>query len=168
MTAQGADAVPVELIVLAVAVGVAAVALLVLLARRGAPRRPPAAPRCGACGSRLRAGLAACPSCGRTPAPPLGAVELLDGPQKGQVFDLTSDVTTVGSIAGNTIVVADPEVAKKHIGIRRDPVGYELADLGSMNGVFVNGQRMAKRLLASGDIIRLGTSEMVFRIGKVG
>jgi pSer/pThr/pTyr-binding forkhead associated (FHA) protein len=68
-------------------------------------------------------------------------------------------------------VVPDRGVARKHVGIRRHTASrmrYELADLGSIHGVSVNGQRMAKRVLASGDIIRLGTSEMVFRIEKVG
>jgi pSer/pThr/pTyr-binding forkhead associated (FHA) protein len=59
-------------------------------------------------------------------------------------------------------------VARKHLGIRRDQSGYELADLGSVNGVTVNGQRMARRSLVSGDIIRIGASEMVFRMDKVG
>ena len=89
----------------------------------------------------------------------------------GRLFPLDREITTVGSIDGNNIVVSDPAVAKKHFAIRRvpnDPNGYELCDLGSQNGVLVNGQRLAKRLLSSGDTIRLGAAEMVFRIEKVG
>ena len=81
---------------------------------------------------------------------------------------LTAEVTTLGSVAGNSIVLADAAVSRKHAGIRRDSNGYVLADLGSTNGVFINGQRTAKRLLAAGDIIRIGASEMVFRMEKVG
>jgi len=99
-----------------------------------------------------------------------GAAELefILGPLEGQVMALTAEVTTLGSVAGNTIVLADAAVSRKHAGIRRDSSGWELADLGSTNGVFINGQRMAKRLLAAGDIIRIGASEMVFRMEKVG
>lgn len=89
----------------------------------------------------------------------------------GRRFALDSEITTVGSQGGNSIVVSDPAVAKKHFAIRRDPNDpsmYELCDLGSRSGVFVNGQRLGKRLLSSGDTIRLGAAEMVFRIEKVG
>jgi pSer/pThr/pTyr-binding forkhead associated (FHA) protein len=55
-----------------------------------------------------------------------------------------------------------------HAGFLPSPMQVELADLGSIHGVSVNGQRMAKRVRASRDIIRLVTSEMVFRIEKVG
>jgi hypothetical protein len=95
-------------------------------------------------------------------------LEFILGPLEGHVVSLTAEVTTLGSVAGNTIVLADVAVARKHAAIRRDSMGYELADLGSTNGVVINGQRTAKRLLAAGDIIRIGASEMVFRMEKVG
>ena len=41
--------------------------------------------------------------------------------------------------------------------------GYELADLGSTNGVYVNGERVAKRKLQLGDVIRVGATEMIFK-----
>ena len=40
----------------------------------------------------------------------------------------------------------------------------ELADLGSTNGVYVNGHRMGKKVLVTGDIMRVGNTEMVFRV----
>jgi hypothetical protein len=95
-------------------------------------------------------------------------LEFIAGPLEGQVLALDAEVTTLGTAGSNTIVLADAAVSRKHAGIRRGPDGFELADLGSQSGVFVNGQRAAKRLLAAGDIIRIGASEMVFRIEKVG
>src|SRR5262249_29630249 len=101
---------------------------------------------------------------------PCAAAELafIVGPLEGRSFALDAAVTTLGSAAGNTIVLADAQVARKHAGIRRSADGWELAALGSENGVCINGQRAAKRLLAAGDIIRIGASEMVFRTEKVG
>lgn len=92
-------------------------------------------------------------------------LEFIYGPLDGQILSLASDITTLGSAPGNTIVIPDPAVSRKHIGIRRDPegAGWELADLGSTNGVYVNGHRLAKRFLMPGDIIRIGASEMVFQ-----
>ena len=127
-----------------------------------------ARPRCPSCGELLRAGVPHCLACGWAPPHPTGEVEFIYGPLEGQTFRLESTITTIGSQPGNTIVIPDPAVSRKHIGIRRDVVGYELADLGSTNGVYINGHRMAKRLLAAGDIIRIGASEMVFQLEKVG
>ena len=99
------------------------------------------------------------------------ALEFIYGPLEGQTYAIQQEITTIGSQSGNTIVLSDPAVSRKHMGIRRDAHGYEMADLGSTNGVYVNGHRIAKKLLATGDIIRIGESEMVFQLGptyKVG
>jgi len=170
-------AIPVGPMLLAAAVGVVLAVLLSFLIRPRRPRR--LRETCSACGKPMDASWRSCPFCGHAPPPPAAEVEFVAGPLAGQVFPLVADITTIGSVAGNSIVLPDPEVSKKHLAIRRDAdgspnrvpngvSGYELADLGSVNGVFVNGQRMAKRLLTTGDLIRLGTSEMVFRTVKVG
>ncbi len=101
-----------------------------------------------------------CYFCGWTPS---ARLEFILGPLAGHVVELREAVTTVGSVAGNTVVLADPAVSRKHAGIRRVEGGYELADFGSTNGVYVNGHRMPKKLLAGGDVIRVGNSELVFR-----
>jgi pSer/pThr/pTyr-binding forkhead associated (FHA) protein len=90
-------------------------------------------------------------------------LEFILGPMAGHVLELRDEVTTVGSVAGNTVVLADPAVSRKHAGIRRVEGGYELADFGSTNGIYVNGHRMPRKLLAGGDVIRVGNSELIFR-----
>ena len=79
------------------------------------------------------------------------------------MFPLERDVTTIGSVDGNTVLLKDTGVSRKHVGIRKVGGGFELADLGSTNGVFVNGEKAARRRLVAGDIIRIGTSEAVFK-----
>jgi Inner membrane component of T3SS, cytoplasmic domain len=132
-------------------------------AAAGAQRRP-----CRQCGRVMLPEWTRCFFCGWTPPPPTGQLEFIHGPLTGQVVELVATVTTLGSQQGNTVVLADPAVSRKHVGIRRDASGYELADLGSTNGVYVNGQRLPKRLLAPGDIVRIGQSEMVFRHRESG
>src|SRR5574338_147920 len=66
-------------------------------------------------------------------------------------------------VAGNTVVLADPAVSRKHAGIRKVDGSYELADLGSTNGVYVNGHKVPKKTLEPGDIIRVGNTEAVFK-----
>jgi pSer/pThr/pTyr-binding forkhead associated (FHA) protein len=102
--------------------------------------------------------------CGWELPAPIPHLEFVGGPMAGQSVPLHEEVTTIGSVAGNTIVLADPAVSRKHVGIRRMGASFELADLGSTNGVYVNGYRMPKKLLISGDVLRVGNTEMVFRM----
>lgn len=115
---------------------------------------------CGGCGRAMMPEWARCFFCGWEP---VARLEFITGPLMGQVMQLTHEVTTVGSVAGNTIVLADPAVSRKHMGIRRINGVYEFADLGSTNGVYINGNRMPKKTLVAGDILRVGNTEMVFR-----
>lgn len=94
---------------------------------------------------------------------PVARLEFILGPLANQALQLTEEVTTLGSVAGNTVVLADPAVSRKHAGIRRIDSTYELADLGSTNGVYVNGHKVPKRTLEEGDIIRIGNTEAVFK-----
>jgi pSer/pThr/pTyr-binding forkhead associated (FHA) protein len=105
-----------------------------------------------------------CLFCGWQPVPPVARLEFVIGPLAGQVVALADEITTIGSVPGNSVVLADPAVSRKHIGIRRVGERYELADLGSTNGVYVNGHRTAKKMLDPGDIMRVGNTEMVFRV----
>ena len=116
---------------------------------------------CGGCRRVMLPVWTKCLFCGWAP---VARLDFILGPLAGHSVDLSSDVTTVGSVAGNTIVLADPAVSRKHAGIRRGNDGlYELADFGSTNGVYVNGHRMPKKTLEEGDVIRVGNSELIFR-----
>ena len=94
---------------------------------------------------------------------PVARLEFIMGPLASQMLNLTEEVTTLGSVASNTVVLADPAVSRKHAGIRRVDGGYELADLGSTNGIYVNGRKTPKKMLDQGDIIRIGNTEAVFK-----
>ncbi len=174
--AEGADATSgtsAWLLIVAGAVVLVAIlaVLLALRARRPRrhPARPPAQPAfCQSCGSPFPPAAASCPMCGALRPPPPGRLEFIYGPLEGREIEIMDEITTLGSAPGNTVVLPDPGVSRKHLGSRRDQAGYELADLGSTNGVYVNGQRLAKRMLVAGDIIRIGSSEMVFHQEKVG
>ena len=94
---------------------------------------------------------------------PSARLEFILGPMAGQTIRLTEEMTTLGSVAGNTIVLADPAVSRKHVAIRRQNSDYEVADLGSTNGIYVNGHKVPKKALEPGDIVRVGNTELVFR-----
>lgn len=79
------------------------------------------------------------------------------GPNPGTVFDLTKEVTLVGRDVTNDITVGDSEVSRQHARLTRTPGGYVVEDLGSTNGSYVNGERLAApRVLSAGDLLGMG------------
>jgi len=118
---------------------------------------------CPSCKRMVLADWARCKFC-QAPLRELRAeLEFVSGPLVGTQMSLDRDVTSIGSADTNTIPLTDTGVSRKHCGIRRVDGGYELADLGSTNGVYVNGNKVARHKLEIGDVIRVGTTEMVFR-----
>jgi Inner membrane component of T3SS, cytoplasmic domain len=147
--------------IVSLVVGVVLIVLIVvILVMRTGTAQPAPRRTCGGCQRAIMPEWDKCLFCGWSPAPRL---EFVSGPMAGHVILLSDEVTTVGSVAGNTIVLSDPAVSRKHVGIRRVGNLYELADLGSTNGVYVNGHRLPKKTLVSGDNLRVGNTEMIFR-----
>src|SRR5512139_564829 len=116
---------------------------------------------CGGCRRVMLPVWTKCLFCGWAP---VARLEFILGPMANQTLNLSEEVTTIGSVAGNTVVLADPAVSRKHAGIRKlDGNTYELADLGSTNGIYVNGHKVPKKTLEPGDIIRVGNTEAIFK-----
>lgn len=79
------------------------------------------------------------------------------GPTPGAVYDLEGDEVTIGRGSKNNIVIRDNEVSRNHCRLVRLAGNYEVHDLNSSNGTFVNGQRVATPwLLQTGVLIELG------------
>lgn len=143
-----------------VIVGAAMVVLIVIAVIAQKNATPKAQKTCGGCRRVMLPAWTKCLFCGWAP---VARLEFILGPMANQTLPLTEEVTTIGSVAGNTVVLADPAVSRKHAGIRKVDGSYELADLGSTNGVYVNGHKVPKKTLEPGDIIRVGNTEAVFK-----
>jgi hypothetical protein len=146
------------LIALIVVAALVILGLLVMVAKRNAS--PAHQKVCGGCRRVMLPVWTKCLFCGWSP---VAKLQFILGPMANQTLALSEEVTTIGSVAGNTVVLADPAVSRKHAGIRKVNGLYELADLGSTNGVYVNGHKVPKKTLEPGDIIRVGNTEAVFR-----
>jgi len=143
-----------------VIVGAAALLLIVVAVLAKKAATPKQQKICGGCRRVMLPVWTNCLFCGWAPG---ARLEFILGPMANQVLQLSDDVTTIGSVAGNTVVLADPAVSRKHAGIRKVNGAYELADLGSTNGVYVNGHKVPKKTLEPGDIIRVGNTEAIFK-----
>ena len=81
-----------------------------------------------------------------------------------ELVPVTRQRTTIGRAEANDIRLADTTVSDLHVVIESYGSSFALRDLGSLNGTFVNGERLVtERRLRGGDEIRLGEARLVFR-----
>jgi protein phosphatase len=92
----------------------------------------------------------------------LGWVTFLEEPQKGKVFQL-DDSNLIGADANCKVVVKEDYVSARHAEVLRTEHGFIVRDLGSTNGTFINNVPAKEECLVDGDIIRIGTREMMFK-----
>ena len=87
---------------------------------------------------------------------------LLVGEGKRSV--LSGRRVVVGRSRDCDVVVNDPNVSRRHVELRREEEGWMVADLGSTNGVKVNGRRVERSPLRSGDRITIGVTDLTFEL----
>ncbi len=98
-----------------------------------------------------------------TPVAMVGKLILVggNGPQE---YELKSS-NTIGRHSGNSLQIRDRIVSKLHCKITRGADGkYLLRDLNSLNGTYVNGEKITEKILKPGDIISLGKTTMRFEL----
>ena len=69
-------------------------------------------------------------------------------------------VTTIGRSRDCDIVVADENASRLHAEVRHSGQDYLIVDMGSTNGLEVNGRSTKRQALADGDVVMLGTTEL--------
>ena len=84
------------------------------------------------------------------------------GAQKGKVYPLVGKVVSIGSGPETNIRLMDGACSGKHAGVAIDGDKFEIVDLGSKNGVLVNGKKTPRRFLRNGDIVTVGMTELKF------
>ena len=62
------------------------------------------------------------------------------------------------------IVLQDPNVSRRHAELRRNDGGWQIVDLGSTNGIKVNGRRVDSQPLRQGDQITIGVTDLTFEL----
>src|SRR3712207_6738658 len=93
---------------------------------------------------------------------PSARLIIVEGPLAGQTVPLTSTGTSVGRDVNSGICLPDLRVSRQHCTIEQSGQAWELRDLGSANGTFVNSIPVRTHRLADGDRISVGESTFLF------
>lgn len=84
------------------------------------------------------------------------------GPNAGARFLLDQDSTTAGRHPEADIFLDDVTVSRRHAEFRRKDDSFEVVDVGSLNGTYVNREPRNSELLSDGDEIQIGKFRLVF------
>lgn len=139
----------------------------------GSPAAPPPPAAEALVDKTLTTGMPAPPPPPPQPAPaptfkgPVPEVALYAGERQLATYSLTGGELTIGRTAGNSILLENPGVSRRHAVIRAEGDRVLIEDLGSANGSFVNGQKVEAPLeLKDGDEIQIVKHRLVYRIPR--
>ncbi|MFD9501754.1 FHA domain-containing protein [Streptomyces sp. NPDC060035] len=91
------------------------------------------------------------------------------GPNSGSRFLLDGELTTAGRHPQSDIFLDDVTVSRRHVEFRRNPDGsFTVGDVGSLNGTYVNRERIDSVLLSNGDEVQIGKYRLVFYASQRG
>jgi hypothetical protein len=86
----------------------------------------------------------------------------LDNGAAGREHALALGRTSIGRASDNLVHLLDEAVSRHHAEIVPGPDGYVLRDLGSENGIYVNGDRKPEHVLHDGDVVQIGARTLVY------
>lgn len=148
---------------------------------------------CDACGHSNSAGSRFCSSCGRPlkleneastealetlggidsevalEAPATGAALVVtSGHQAGTRYAITTTQVTVGRHPDSDIFLDDITVSRRHVELQQGKTGYSLTDVGSLNGTYLNGERLAEgeTQLTNGDELQIGKFKLLYLVSS--
>ena len=92
----------------------------------------------------------------------VGLLVVKRGANAGARFTLDADVTRAGRHPESDIFLDDITVSRRHADFVRSGSGYVVRDVGSLNGTYVNRERIEEAVLASGDEVQIGKFKLVY------
>ena len=98
----------------------------------------------------------------------MASLFVIQGADQGKRFELKSKPMALGRDNSNPIRLHDTEVSRRHAEVRQVDNGFQIVDLKSANGTFVNGKAVDQTPLRSGDRLQLGQTVMLFNEGPSG
>lgn len=144
-------------------------------------------PECPACGASVSATHKDCPECGVRLSEPTASFDPVEvqelgtassstdsegpvlvvrkGPQPGERFFVDREKLVVGRDPASDIFLNDMTVSRAHATIERSGESITVRDSGSLNGTYVNGEVVDSARLSNGDVLQIGTFQMLFLSG---
>jgi pSer/pThr/pTyr-binding forkhead associated (FHA) protein len=99
--------------------------------------------------------------------PGVGMLVVTRGPNSGSKYALDEPLVTAGRHPDSVIFLDDITVSRRHAEVRqRADGGYEVADVGSLNGTYLNRERVESAALKDGDELQIGTFKLLFLAGR--
>jgi hypothetical protein len=92
----------------------------------------------------------------------VGVMVVKRGPNAGSSFALDKDVITAGRHPDSDIFLDDITVSRRHVEITRTTNGYQVRDVGSLNGTYLNRERIEEAPLTTGDEVQDGKFKLIF------
>lgn len=89
------------------------------------------------------------------------------GPTAGTKFVLDKEVVSIGRNPESDIFLNDISVSRRHAEVRHESGRYSVTDLGSLNGTYLNRQRVDRSELSSGDEVQVGKFKLLFLAAPV-
>lgn len=96
----------------------------------------------------------------------VGMLVVTRGPNSGSRYALDEPLVTAGRHPDSTIFLDDITVSRRHAEVRQVEGGYRMADVGSLNGTYLNRERVESATLADGDELQIGTFKLLFLAGR--
>lgn len=96
----------------------------------------------------------------------LGMLVVRRGPNAGSTFVLEGDTTNVGRHPESDIFLDDVTVSRHHAVIQREGDHYEVRDLGSLNGTYVDHERIDTAVLTDMNEVQVGRFVLTFVVGS--
>lgn len=81
---------------------------------------------------------------------------------EGERWVLTEPVTVIGRGSNADITIADAGISRRHLELRKTPDGVIVTDLGSTNGLFVEGHKVEAATLVDGNQLVIGRTRILF------
>ena len=96
----------------------------------------------------------------------VGMLVVTRGPNSGSRYALDEPLVTAGRHPDSVIFLDDITVSRRHAEVRRVGGGYEVCDVGSLNGTYLNRERVETAKLNDGDELQIGTFKLLFLAGR--
>jgi pSer/pThr/pTyr-binding forkhead associated (FHA) protein len=95
-----------------------------------------------------------------------GLLVVVRGPIAGSRLALTKDVTTAGRHPKSDLFLDDVTVSRRHAEFVREGSGFRVRDVGSLNGTYLNRERVEEGELRNGDEIQIGKYKLAYYSGR--